>query len=200
MDGVPAAERYVVFTFIVSPGARYWPPMALRLPPSEDNIESKNYGGFYEVQSLYKNRDAYSSGFPFIPKGNPRKGDVALGIADGPWHVISRTTFKAGQITKRFGIPVSATRTMTFKDAPGHSQLMVRFAFPQRMKREGFIVYAYDRQGEPLVSAAWSDGSPESREYAFVGSVEKLGRVEIKASPYRWTTFKAVSLTPSDSR
>ncbi len=168
--------------------------MALRLPLSEDIVEAKNYGDFFEVTRLYKYDDASFSGFPFIPKENQKKADISVGMADGPWHVISRTKFSAGKITKRFGIPLSGARTMKFNEYPGRSHLFIRFTFAHPMRSEGFVVYAYDQKGRAMESAAWTNGSPESREYAFLGSLANLGRVEIEASPYTWITFKNVWL------
>ena len=170
------------------------PPTVRFKLPTTDQLDST-------FTQLAKDQKSWLSGRE-TPKGQPSEQDAAVGVADGPWKVISWVSY---DINNRKAHPTKQ-RGMAFNpvvggSAPGHAGPFITVDFPPltSLRNVAVRVVARDRQGKEIPFTG-SNSVPENQgvtNYAFQGDINDLARVELQTRPFEWHTIRVTHFHPS---
>jgi len=150
--------------------------------------------------SPVKEPRGFQEGFAF-GETNSREDAVRVrvGVADGVWRAVGSVVQKGDGTVARKGqgfLKVVRPWELRLKGKPMLPIVIVDASMPTDRENRAYRVLVFDRSGKELSLYEALSDKIGAEQFWFRGKYQNVGRVELQARAYTWTSFDKVRLNP----
>lgn len=191
-----ARESEPVLVALMNPSRKLSNPPNIRFKlPATDELNSS-------FAVICNDRKIWMAGYK-PTSHQPSMQDIAIGVANGSWKVLSWVEFRSSQrgvhAVKVHGAPLRLSVTGNFSGAAAKPLVFVNVPPSSELSNATYKFVVKSRNGleMPYAGEFPTQGDKGGTTYRFVGQASEVSQVVLKVRSYEWHTLRVAHFRPN---